>query len=158
PDAGGRPVPKPHLLINDGAGHLVDRTSAYGLNYTPSRGRMPLWLDANDDGRLDLLIPTLRRTGSNDLPTALFEQTASGTFTNVSRAVGLHLSATTQFAQLTNLTGDRGLELVTKTTVGSAGENESHGGAYPTHVYDMQTVPFTDRLASSGVPTVQPMQ
>ena len=155
-DGGAGTIPQPHLLVNDGAGKLVDRTVALGLDYTPARGRMPLWLDENGDGRLDVLIPTLRRTGGKDLPTALFQQTPAGKFRDVTSQVGVQLSASSQFSQLTDLTGDDRLDLVTESSTG--GDSGTVSGTYPTHVFDMTTTPFTDRRASVGLPSVAPMQ
>ena len=44
------------LLINDGLGGLTNQTDSWGLNLLYSRGRTPIWYDANRDGLLDMVV------------------------------------------------------------------------------------------------------
>ena len=44
------------LLVNDGLGGLTNQTDSWGLNLLYSRGRTPIWYDANRDGLLDMVV------------------------------------------------------------------------------------------------------
>ncbi len=44
------------LLVNDGTGVLRDQTKEWGLGLSESRGRTPIWFDANRDGMLDMVV------------------------------------------------------------------------------------------------------
>ncbi len=70
-----------HLFRNDG-GTLVDVAAQAGLVSPLGRGRTPVWLDANNDGVLDVLISNKPRPDDR-APTTLFVQ-SSGHFTPIS--------------------------------------------------------------------------
>lgn len=82
------------VLLRDVAGVLdVDNPLA--------RGRMPLWLDADRDGRLDLLLTTMGSEASVDptRPVLLYRQTDEG-FAEVTVSAGLTLPKRADFATL----------------------------------------------------------
>lgn len=58
------------LLVNN-AGKLLDRASDYGIDYPMGRGRTPLWLDWNADGKLDAFLTNFERP-NGEAPSALF--------------------------------------------------------------------------------------
>jgi hypothetical protein len=64
------------LYVNNGnnGGHFTDRAVAYKIDYQYSRGRMPTWLDYNNDGILDLFHGSLKRPDGTS-PPALFRGT-----------------------------------------------------------------------------------
>lgn len=57
---GGQGASANVLLINDG-GYLRDRAREMGVDDPAARGRTPLWIDANNDGKLDLLLSNMPR-------------------------------------------------------------------------------------------------
>ena len=70
----GRGASASYLFVNEN-GKFNDKAKISGIDYPLGRGRTPLWLDANNDGKLDLLMMTVPR-GENS--SALFIQTKSG--------------------------------------------------------------------------------
>ena len=136
-----------HLWWND-AGKLVDISGTAGMSFGAGRGRSPLWVDYNQDGRLDLITINLYRPNSSaSLP---FLQTSGPGQTPlfVMDWPGSGFEPTTQsseFAHLVDITGDGVLDIVVD------------GSPYPSAVYDMSPVPMVDRLIQSsfqGVTTV----
>jgi hypothetical protein len=83
-------VGKPVLLHNDGDGRFKDVTEAAGLGYE-SVGAGALWLDADNDGRLDLLTTALCGAGHCQAGCAvrLWHNDGNGEFTNVTDRRGL---------------------------------------------------------------------
>ncbi len=112
----GRNVPpdsEPNRLYVNEGGVLVDRAAELGLQYDAARAQTPVWLDYDNDGRLDLFhTATTRSDGLT--PTTLFRQTESG-FEDVGSTVlpAVVQANTLAFAVLsTNLAGTGQLELV----------------------------------------------
>ncbi len=69
--AGGGYAANPNLLLVNTDGAFVERAAELGVAYGLARGRTPLWLDADADGHLDLLVVNHpRRDGK--APNALF--------------------------------------------------------------------------------------
>lgn len=136
-----------HLWWNDG-GKLTDIASTAGMSYGAGRGRTPLWVDYNQDGRLDLITINLYRPGtSGSLP--FLQTSAAGQPPEfVMDWPGSGFEPTTQsseFANLVDITGDGLLDIVVD------------GSPYPSAVYDMSTAPMVDRLIQTsfqGVTTV----
>jgi hypothetical protein len=97
-EKGNGSVPN-RLLVNEGMS-FTDRATAFGLEYPPGRGRSPLWVDWNNDGRLDVLIVNSNdRTTPPEAPSRLF------TFDPAAKAYReepwrLHRTTSTMFAQL----------------------------------------------------------
>ena len=60
------------FLVNTN-GNLADKAVDYGLDYALGRGRTPLWLDWDNDGRLDILMSNEERP-DGAAPTALFRR------------------------------------------------------------------------------------
>ena len=115
---------------------FVDRARALGLDVPLKRGRTPLWLDQNVDGKLDLLVPVLVRHEEGPLPveTALFRQKEDGSFEDVTSAVFPdELANSNHFAQLADVVGDARLELLLQE------ERLVESGwrsVYPDHVFE----------------------
>lgn len=123
-------------------GRLQDTAAAVGLEFPAGRGRTPLWWDYNHDGRLDLLMVNLHRP--NVSATLPFRQTS---------AAGQPLSfvldwpgpsgfrppsQATEFALLTDLTGDGHLDMVLD------------GSEFPSQLYDYSQQPMVDVLRKAG--------
>jgi hypothetical protein len=127
-----------HLFVNQG-GVLRNEAKRFGLEYSLGRGRTPLWVDVDNDGRLDVLFVNVPRP-DGEAPSVLFRQTANG-FENANAAFGfrdapwsrleqwrhrldnlLHLRwrrhtsslrvGNDRFAQLADLDGNGTLELI----------------------------------------------
>ncbi len=126
------------MYINNG-GIFTDQAQTLGISYPLGRGRTPVWLDYNRDGKLDLFVSTLART---EAPPTLFEQTSSGTFTNVGESVGINLESSS-FAVLADLTGDGILELIS--------QGSSASGFEPITIYDTASSTFQN-ISSAILP------
>jgi hypothetical protein len=127
-----------HLFVNHG-GTLRNEAKRFGIEYPLGRGRTPLWLDVDNDGKLDLLFMNVSRP-DDEAPSVLFRQTGNG-FESANAVFGfrdapwsrweklrhlldnlLHLRwqrhtsslivGNDRFAQLADLSGDGALELI----------------------------------------------
>jgi hypothetical protein len=107
-----------YYLVSDGAGQLVDRRVTLGLTLQHDNGsRLPVFFDANNDGRLDVKVVGTRESKSN-----FFRQNSDGTFTLVTDSAGLTCPTATEWAQLADLDATGTLELL------------CGGAAFPTNV------------------------
>jgi hypothetical protein len=138
-DEGGSGVLPKWFFVNEG-GLLQERAVQWGLDYPLGRGRMPLWLDYDADGMLDVLHPTSRRGDGSDGPTALFHRVGAS-FTDAATQVGLVPNDVkiSNFALLADLSGDGRVELLT------------HLSRFPEEVYDTGTVPFVNLKTALGI-------
>lgn len=80
--AGGRVANPNDLFVNE-RGQLTDKAKELGADYPLGRGRTPLWVDVNRDGKLDLVL--MNRLGGNS-SSAVLVQTAGG-FADDTRAL-----------------------------------------------------------------------
>lgn len=132
----GRGASANRLFINEN-GRLTNLAAKYGADYPLGRGRTPLWLDIDQDGKLDLLLMNHARA---EAPSAIFLQTPAG-FSPANEPLGFPrgkpsllerimdrlrgyaatlgygksgaVRSTDEFAQLADLTGDGRPELIT---------------------------------------------
>jgi hypothetical protein len=108
-DDNGRSNTAPNQLFEnlDGAS-LRDRSATWGVAYRSMRGRTPLWLDFDRDGRLDLLLSSQFRAGDEgDFLSPTLLRQGSGTFELVQGwADVLDETIPTYFSSLSDLTGD----------------------------------------------------
>ena len=125
------------LYINE-EGKLSERASSLGVDYPLARGRNPLWLDFNNDGKLDLFVGAIARTDGNEAPPKIFQQ-ANRTFEDVSASKGFNLSGSS-YALLSDLSGDGNLDLVAR-----------NSGSPRFMVYDTTSTPFTN-ITSGTIP------
>ena len=96
------------LFVNE-AGKLVERAAQFGVDNPPGRTRMPLWLDIDHDGKLDLFQGAEARF--DDLtPPFLFAQ-QDGRFADATLRLKPD-SRSAPFCVLTELSGDRFPEVV----------------------------------------------
>ncbi len=107
---------------------LVDRAAELGVDNLPGRTRMPLWLDANQDGQLDLFHGAEGRFDTQ-VPPFLFAQQA-GRFADATAWLPL-ASRSAPFCILTALNDDRYPELVCRLM----------GKTHTTQIFDLQTLP-----------------
>ena len=133
---GGRvraPDPKSdnHLYLNE-KGMLIERGSELGVDVPLMRGRTPIWMDFNSDGRLDLMLTGRLRTDI-DPPIAsfLFQQERTGFF-GVNGPRESLFQESVEFANLSDITGDGKMDLIVS------------GGPYPRGVYDISVPPFEE--------------
>jgi len=99
------------LFINDGI-KLKENAQAAGLSYPAGRGRVPLWLDYDLDGLLDILIMNQSRMDAK-APSALFHN-ERGQFFDNSPKTGLEIGKTANdaFAILSNIRDSLPMELM----------------------------------------------
>ncbi|WP_319549397.1 FG-GAP-like repeat-containing protein [Desulfogranum marinum] len=119
------------FFVNDN-GILYESAEAYGVSFTENRGRMPLWLDFDNDGLLDVylngIVPPYLEFA------ALFQQDKqTGFFDKVNSLVGFEDHGAL-FSMLADLTGDGVLDIITY----------DGGAGFPRYVYSMATIPFTE--------------
>ena len=131
---------KNHFYVNEN-GILIERASDLGVDFPLLRGRTPLWLDSNSDGRLDLLLTGILRTDRTGglVTSTLFQQTPIG-FQDVSTATGFMLEKSCSLAQLADVTKDGNMDLIL------------HGNPYPTEVYHISATPFRELTATLNMP------
>ena len=110
-------------------GILYERAEEYGLEHKVGRGRTPLWLDFDNDGLLDVFLNVKYSDLSTNFP-ILFRQNEAG-FENVNSQAGIDVEFS-EYSVLSDLTGDGVMDFI------------PYGNPYPSRVYDMTTLPFTD--------------
>ncbi|PSF36600.1 hypothetical protein C7H19_13040 [Aphanothece hegewaldii CCALA 016] len=111
----------PSLFFINQDGTLKENAAQLGVDFPDGRGRSPLWLDWNNDGKLDLL--QLNETRSDgQAPTTLFEQTSNG-FIDINNSTELP-AISADYAQMTDLFNDGKLDLIF-----------SHQGDIPWQIY-----------------------
>ncbi|MBE9046995.1 CRTAC1 family protein [Pleurocapsales cyanobacterium LEGE 10410] len=122
--------------LEDRAGELE-----LGIDYPLARGRMPLWLDYDNNGLLDLVVTATQRPDGQAAST-IFRQSENG-FEEVSSNTGFEIPDAKHgtFAVLSDVTGDDELDLIGK------------GG--PLTVYDLSSIPFKD-ATDSTIKDLQP--
>lgn len=128
-----------YLFRNIGNGKLRNISNAAHfspLKYGYQAGRSALWLDFNDDTRLDLFLSGTKNFNDDvTLQGKLFRQNADGSFAEIANNRGIKCSKDFEFAALADLNGDEFLDLI------------CHHQKFPQKVYDMQTLQsgrFTD--------------
>ncbi|MFH1681322.1 MAG: CRTAC1 family protein [Candidatus Eisenbacteria bacterium] len=160
----------PNQLLVNRDGVLVDEAVSWGVDYPLARGRTPTWVDADGDGKLDLLLRNQERDDRR-APSAIFLQ-ASGRFLESNASLGFsahrdyaldksrRYAALVQnvlrlrfqiprslfgweFAQLADLSGDGRMDLVSWGT--------------PTRVFGLTRTPFTELTYRVGFPKVRGM-
>ena len=128
-----------HFYVNEN-GLLIERAAELGVDYPLLRGRTPLWLDVNRDGRLDLLLTGTTRYSAGALITsALFGQTMNG-FEDISTITGFSFQESAALAQYADITSDGSMEIVVS----------YHN--YPLAIYDTSETPFKNLIGTLGIP------
>ncbi len=121
-----------YYLVNDGAGLLTDQRSLLGLTLGHDNGsRMPVFFDADSDGRLDVKVIGNRETATN-----FFRQASTGTFA-LDTTLGMDCPIDGSWGQLIDINASGTLELVCADNSGT-----------PARVIDFETglavtLPFT---------------
>lgn len=82
-----------------------------GVGYARARGRSPLWLDYDNDGKLDLLLGQVPRNDGIVAPPKIFRQNENGKFEDVSSVVGFEVDQG-KFSFLSDFSGDGNLDLI----------------------------------------------
>ena len=96
---GNQPYAK-HLFVNHD-GILRNEAKRFGIEDPLGRGRTPLWLDVDNDGRLDVLFMNIPRPDSK-APSVLFRQTANG-FEDINSQVGFRDTPWSRLERLRHL-------------------------------------------------------
>ncbi len=117
------------FLVND-HGRLDDQTEALGVGDDALGGRMPIWLDWNDDGRLDFVVTQFGGAAR------LYTQNPAGDFTDDTTTVGL-LCLRFQYGQLFDVNDDQRLEVVCP-----------DDAVFPQKIYDTFSPPWLDLTTS----------
>ena len=135
-----------HFYVNEN-GILVESAGEFGIDFPKLRGRAPLWLDWNRDGRLDLLLTGRVRPDRDGglVKSSLFEQTQNR-FENMNDAAGCQIDKDSSLAQLTDLTGDSVMEIVVD------------GSPYPQVVYDISSFSFRALTETINFPRIYNVQ
>ncbi|WP_176371576.1 PKD domain-containing protein [Desulfosediminicola flagellatus] len=121
-----------HFYVNDN-GALSERSDEYGISYIENRGRMPLWLDFDNDGLLDIYVNGFSMGGVGY--SGLFQQNGA-IFENVTSLVGME-PHNTAYSMMSDLTGDGILDLIHY-------DDDTSLPGFPNHLWSMATIPFTD--------------
>jgi len=105
-------------------GKLVFSTNGSGLDVASLGGRTPIWLDYDNDHRLDMMLAQYAGAAK------LFHQNNDGTFTEVSAAAKL-LCLRFHYAQLIDVNGDGRLDVLCPDEA-----------TFPQKIYDTSTFPW----------------
>ena len=148
------PLHNNHFYVNEN-GILNERAAEFGVAFPLLRGRAPLWLDWNRDGRLDLILTGRARpdrTG-NLVASSLFEQTLSG-FQIAHSCSGFHIEKDASLAQLSDITSDScsGFHIEKDASLAQLSDITGDGdmdlimdvSPYPGKVYDISVMPFKE--------------
>lgn len=127
----GAGVEPKRLFVNEG-GKLVERAVELRVDNLPGRTRMPLWLDIDHDGKLDLFQGAEARF-DNQTPPFLFAQ-QDGRFADATALLKPD-SRSAPFCVLTSLNDDRYPEVVCRLM----------GKGRPVQVFDTSTAPARTR-------------
>ncbi|MBN1579651.1 MAG: VCBS repeat-containing protein, partial [Anaerolineae bacterium] len=88
---------------NNGDGTFIERASAVGIANIGGRGRIPSWIDFDNDGDLDLHVAN---AVSETAPDVLFRNNGDGTFTDVAAQAGIALNDWSHGATWSDYDGD----------------------------------------------------
>lgn len=155
-----------HLFVNEG-GKLREQVQGLGLAQPVAASRTPLWVDVDDDGRLDVITSTTRGFGKKP-GTLLYRQTSKGFeffnepsgFADSQRTRGeklgglvsnlLHL----RFAWPEDMTATHHQEFPQLADLSGNGKPDVILYARPTRVYAIDQIPFKDISPELGFPAV----
>jgi hypothetical protein len=130
----------PNQLWRNDNGTLNEVAISYGLDYPTGRGRTPLWLDWNNDGRLDLVTANFTSAASED---KLFTQQPNGTFLEEPSSTGFaSLGKPSHFAHLADFDGDGTLDV------------HMNGLTFPKLIYSLTPSSWTDIADTFGFAAV----
>jgi tetratricopeptide (TPR) repeat protein len=103
-----------HLFKGNGDGSFADVTKQTGTGGGPVISRFAMFLDADHDGDLDILVCNAGKLdGSGPAPNQLLRNNGDGTFTDIAREAGLACEdSVCVYAQTGDLNGDRATDLV----------------------------------------------
>ncbi len=126
-----------HFYRND-SGILTDVATEVGLGFPEGRGRTPVWFDFDSDGWLDVVITNQIRTAGGGAPSVLLQQ-FSGSFSDASTYTGFDISRPSEFAQLSDLSGDGLVDLMVH-------DKKSH----PQSIYEGGSLPYQNIATALG--------
>ena len=103
-----------HLFKATGDGNFITVIQQLGRGRAPAVSRFAMFLDADHDGDLDILVCNAGKLdGSGPAPNQLLRNNGDGTFTDIAREAGLACEDSfCVYAQAGDLNGDRATDLV----------------------------------------------
>jgi Tfp pilus assembly protein PilF len=103
-----------HLFKGKGDGTFTEVTQQTGTGGGPVISRFAMFLDADHDGDLDILVCNAGKLdGSGPAPNQLLRNNGDGTFTDIAREAGLACEdSRCVYAQAGDLNGDRATDLI----------------------------------------------
>ena len=126
------------FLVNENH-QLIDRTVESGLDISNLGGRLPVWLDYDNDHRLDVVITQYGGIAK------LFHQGAAGNFTETTSAAKL-LCVRFHYAQLIDVNGDGRLDFLCPDEA-----------AFPQKIYSPASVPWKKLYDASAPAAFLPL-
>lgn len=93
-----------HFYINHKQ-MLTNKAEEIGLAYARGRGRMPLWLDVDRDGLLDVLAVNVHNP-NNEAPTSIFRQIDKNRFVNANSIWGFDGAAPSKWSKILDMIGN----------------------------------------------------
>ena len=103
------------LWLNRSPHAFAEVAKLAGLDFPTGRSRTPLWVDWNQDGRLDVVVTAFPSAQSQD---RLFTQTATGQFVDTTVQAGFRATGVnTRFGQLADYDSDGELEMLLQSRV-----------------------------------------
>lgn len=120
----------PNQFLENDHDALIDRTEELGVGDDALGGRLPIWLDWNDDGRLDFVMTQFGGAAR------LFTQNVGGDFTDDTTTVGL-VCLRFQYGQLYDVNNDQRLEVLCP-----------DDAVFPQKIYDTFSAPWLDLNSS----------
>ena len=137
--SGTNPKSDNHFYLNEN-GILTERASEFGVDFPLMRGRTPIWMDFNSDGKLDIMLTGKLRTDTDPPVASILFQQEQSSFVQVGGPREPLFQENVEFANLSDITGDGKIDLIVS------------GGPYPKGIYDISNAPFKELGSTFNFP------